>query len=578
MNKVKLIETVVDVLSRPVHRLVGLAGGHRIVYKLASFPETSIWALDLESDDTAEIDEGNIGLAASSIESDWIIYEKTEGLKSTLYASRVSNGERVQIEGVGDYKVTGIAVSRKTAVATLSSPLDFKIAVISQDDWSVEALINVDKPVFVNSMQEPLAVGIGHLHGDPRSTELFIVDIDQGSFIDYTPRPGSNNRNPKISGRRILFSTALTVKEELLVLDYESMTCSRAETNKADHKEDDVVEYIDYGWIDGDKIWFIGLSRGSSRAYIDGKRLPSPEGYLVKGEWSGKSLIVEYTSFKTPNSIIAISDKKHKALVPHSHEAFEGVDEWSLKWVESSDGLRVPVWVVRPGANESGPRKAVIYVHGGPFRGVYNEWNPIVSLFASLGYNVVIPNYRGSRGFGEHYRRMLIGDPGRGDVHDVLSVAHWTRNSGLAERVAGLGFSYGAYLALMSALKDPGAFDAVAIGHAIVDWEHLYENGSVLLKRFIDILFEGRRDLMKNRTPKLLIDKLEQPLCIVQPYRDDLSPLEPILNMAAGLAKLGKEFELHIVSSAGHDVLGSPDAPDILAYMASFIEKTLNAE
>ena len=575
MDRTKLVEAVAGVLSKPVYKLVGLTEGNHVAYKLISPSEASLQLLGLENDELIEIDRGRIGLAASSRESKWIVYEKIEGPGSTLYAARVANGEKIQIEGIEDHRVTGLALSRKTAVVSASSLMDFKIFVIDTESWSVEYSINVDKPVFVSSVKEPIATGVGHLHGDPRSTELFVVNLDQGSFIDYTPGIGSNNRSPKIGDGKILFASALSVKEELLVLDYESMTLSKPEIHGVDYKKDDLVEYIDFGWIDNGKVWFIGLSKGSSRAYIDGRRLSSPDGSLVRAEWTGEALIAEHSSFDTPNSIIAITDKKHKQLVPRQRETIKSVSKWTLNWIESVDGLRVPVWSVKSADNNGGSRKAVVYVHGGPFKGVYNEWNPIVALFASLGYNVIIPNYRGSRGFGEHYRRMLIGDPGRGDVYDVLSATRWARNVGLADKVAILGFSYGGYLALMAALKDPGSFDAVAVGHVIVDWEYLYENGSVLLKRFIDILFDGRRDLMKTRAPKNMLDRLEQPVCIVQPDNDELSPLEPVLNTAIWLTKLGKRFELHVINNTGHNIYGGPEAYETLAYIASFIERKL---
>ena len=73
--------------------------------------------------------------------------------------------------------------------------------------------------------------------------------------------------------------------------------------------------------------------------------------------------------------------------------------------VSSFDGEWVPLFVFRPQTAEARP-PVVVYVHGGPEAQAVLAFNPVVQGLVSAGYAVVVPNVRGSTGYGKRFAAL----------------------------------------------------------------------------------------------------------------------------------------------------------------------------
>jgi dipeptidyl aminopeptidase/acylaminoacyl peptidase len=92
----------------------------------------------------------------------------------------------------------------------------------------------------------------------------------------------------------------------------------------------------------------------------------------------------------------------------------------------SFDGLEIPALLYKPSAEvNSELPPAVIWLHGGPNYQTYNWWHPRIQLLVSHGYLVLAPDFRGSTGYGEEFKKRSIGDWGGGDLKDVIAGADW---------------------------------------------------------------------------------------------------------------------------------------------------------
>src|SRR6185369_12903211 len=89
---------------------------------------------------------------------------------------------------------------------------------------------------------------------------------------------------------------------------------------------------------------------------------------------------------------------------------FEHHDSVSIEnfRVRSNDGAMIQSWIVKPARvnNEAAGRLPVLFaIHGGPIGafgdGWHWRWNAMT--WANAGYMVVLPNARGSTGFGQEF-------------------------------------------------------------------------------------------------------------------------------------------------------------------------------
>jgi dipeptidyl aminopeptidase/acylaminoacyl peptidase len=110
----------------------------------------------------------------------------------------------------------------------------------------------------------------------------------------------------------------------------------------------------------------------------------------------------------------------------------------------------------------------------------------------------------------------------------------------------------------------------------VADWEEMYELADAFFRRFEEILFAGRKELFRERSPINYVENVAAPLCIVQPQNDSRTPLRPVMRFVQRLAELGKTFEFHVIPDIGHAIsLERGSLAKFLLYTALFLGKYL---
>eukprot|EP00887_Chlorella_sp_A99_P008103 scaffold12.g8103.t1 len=127
--------------------------------------------------------------------------------------------------------------------------------------------------------------------------------------------------------------------------------------------------------------------------------------------------------------------------------------------------------VVLHQADREGPRPTVVTPHGGPHSVYLAQFYMPLCFLASLGYNVVLVNYRGSIGFGEESVLSLPGNVGTNDVADCMAALAAAVDAGYADpaRVALVGGSHGGFLAGHLLGQHPAAFRAGVMRNPVCD-------------------------------------------------------------------------------------------------------------
>lgn len=140
------------------------------------------------------------------------------------------------------------------------------------------------------------------------------------------------------------------------------------------------------------------------------------------------------------------------ALSGFSSEAGEALVDVERIEISGADDVPVEALVISPKAGQ-GPRGALIWVHGGPiahhFDGWHWRWNALVAA-SQTGCTVVLPNPRGSTGYGQDFIEGVWDNAWGGACYgDVMAIteAIAARPEIDGERMALMGGSFGGYMA-----------------------------------------------------------------------------------------------------------------------------------
>ncbi|MEI8240608.1 MAG: prolyl oligopeptidase family serine peptidase, partial [Actinomycetota bacterium] len=154
---------------------------------------------------------------------------------------------------------------------------------------------------------------------------------------------------------------------------------------------------------------------------------------------------------------------------------------WSDDEMVEPEAVEVPVddGVVHARLYPAGSpaRGLIVWTHGGPTDQWQVSFMPRIAFWCSRGWNVLVPDHRGSTGHGRAYTRALRGRWGDLDVSDTVAVTRWAHARGWGEpsNTVAMGGSSGGFTALGSVAASPELFAAAAVAYPVTDLADLPE-------------------------------------------------------------------------------------------------------
>ncbi len=228
-----------------------------------------------------------------------------------------------------------------------------------------------------------------------------------------------------------------------------------------------------------------------------------------------------------------------------------------ISWT-SRDGLTVEGMLFTPAEQRPGSHPLVVHIHGGPVGQATKNWTPWIQYLAQRGYVVLVPNYRGSKGYGRSFMEALYGDWGGGDLDDYITGAEAVIARGLVDtdRVVATGGSAGGYSTLICMTKAPEFFKAGISRYGIADLSTFHEMTWIFERHYIAKLMGGTGgqlgELYRDRSPINFVDNVMNPLLILQGEDDIVCHPSEMNKMTAALQKAGKHVEYHTYPGEGH--------------------------
>jgi len=215
----------------------------------------------------------------------------------------------------------------------------------------------------------------------------------------------------------------------------------------------------------------------------------------------------------------------------------------TVRWT-STDGTPVEGVLVRPhSAPQRGPLKTLVLLHGGPYTSRYSlGFQPMAQFFAAAGYQVFMPNFRSSGGYGTAFMMRKRSDWGGQDWDDVMAGVDSLVKWGLADasRLGVLGHSYGGYLSAW-AITHTHRFKAACVSAGAVDLAAHYGQSDIHRYRAYD--FEGAPwespEHWTRASPITTVASVTTPTLILVGESDQRVPMPQSQELYQALTTLG---------------------------------------
>ncbi len=321
----------------------------------------------------------------------------------------------------------------------------------------------------------------------------------------------------------------------------------------------------------GDEIFFVELVEGVYYLKSFHREDPGKTNIVARG-------VVEYEIFGRNIAYVTSLSDKPSSLVVNGREVIDNTPQILrgklvkvyVDYYKSFDGRDIQAIIYKP---HNWNKIAVINIHGGPDANAADTWNPLTQLLALEGYMVILPNYRGSTGFGKTFQHLNDKDLGGGDLRDVIYAAKYARSLG-AEKLVVLGASYGGYLTAMALTKASEEWDAGVAIVGFYNWYTEYEKEADYLKAYDSIKMDP--SLFRERSPIFFVENIRAPVLFIHGANDPRCPVEEVYQITKKLSELGRSHDLLIFPDEGHGVRKDSNRVVMYRKIIEFLNKVFS--
>jgi dipeptidyl aminopeptidase/acylaminoacyl peptidase len=221
-------------------------------------------------------------------------------------------------------------------------------------------------------------------------------------------------------------------------------------------------------------------------------------------------------------------------------------------------------------------------IHGGPNWHYSAEWNPLIAHFASRGYVVLAPNYRGSTGYGRGWQYAARYDLGGIDTRDVAAGAQYLLREHMASenKIAVTGRSHGGYLTMTCLTQYPELWCAGSAVVPFMNWIKSHEDSREDLQHWnIENMGDPKENYERwyNASPYFFLDRMRTPVQLICGENDPRCPASDSIDARDKLVALGKDVELLLYEDEGHSFLKIENIIDSELKRVEFLAKVLES-
>jgi dipeptidyl aminopeptidase/acylaminoacyl peptidase len=428
----------------------------------------------------------------------------------------------------------------------------------------------------------------------PLDGDLVIVDLDTGEAQIPLPHPNEG----ALLGRATWISPTSFYVASNIGSDFSAIVhhdlASGATTTLPATGEDADADYIVRG-DDGTLILIENrdaatvMRRYDSATGLLGEPLPTREpgvcfNYRIPPPVCSPDGRYLYYTQSSPRLAAAVF--RHDLKTDETTQLTDGQSElnWSqlagaeLTQISSFDGEPIQLFSYRPRSDERTP-PVVVFVHGGPESQSYRMFHPVQQALAAAGYGVVVPNVRGSTGYGKRFAALDDTTKRLDSVADLAAIHAALPELGFdSNRAALWGQSYGGYMVLAGVAFQPELWAAGVDIVGIANFVTFLENTSAYRRAHRELEYGSLahdREFLIRASPMTHVDAIKAPLFVIHGRNDPRVPVGEAEQVAANLQRREVECELVIYEDEGHGLFRLDNELDAYPRAIAFLDRAL---
>jgi dipeptidyl aminopeptidase/acylaminoacyl peptidase len=362
------------------------------------------------------------------------------------------------------------------------------------------------------------------------------------------------------------------------------------------------AEQSDAAWSpDGRQIAFVSNRNGTLHLFVVGsdggpsRALVSPkDGVVSKPVWSPDGARISYTMGTTTAAadlyIVDVASGRSTQVTQSMPAAIpQGALITPRKITyPSSDGFTISAYLYEPRGVRPGERvPAIVWVHGGPTSQFMDTFQAQVQFFAQRGYAVLLPNIRGSSGYGRAFEDANNGCWGHCDLKDIAAGAEYLKSLPYVNgaKLGIHGVSYGGCMTMSAIVNAPGLFQAAIPESGYGDWVKFHEwNDELQHTKLLAYEFGAFPDsaaVYRRNSPIYNVKRVTTPAFLVHgegartPWRPGQASVPASLDFARALDAEYKIFRYKAYAGETYYVTSRANVREKLGDMLGFFDQFL---
>ncbi len=339
---------------------------------------------------------------------------------------------------------------------------------------------------------------------------------------------------------------------------------------------------------DGKSIYFIADDDGTqilAQLSLAGGKISRPiSGRIMLESYSFSrdgALVGAISTTDRPFEIFAVAGGKLTRL-SHVNDVWAAQLKWSSgEYVsfKSKDGTVVHGYQYKPADYVAGKKyPAIVRPHGGPVWAYYAEYQDIAQLLAANGYVVLLPNPRGSSGYGQDFCKAIFADWGNKDFEDDMAFVDYAIAQGIADpdKLGVGGWSYGG-ISTDFIIGKTQRFKGAISGAGAAEFTSMWGHDQYVRDYVTELgLPWEHRDVWARVAPFYNMKNITTPTLFVGGSIDWNVPILGGEQMYQSLKALGRETELVVYPDEYHEFKTPSHIKDLnerfLAWYAHYVK------